>query len=252
MAKNINSAYRIKEILDTVRNNADKTPAHEVWSGVFGLSETNPQKKNFSISRCLADLHDEVEFVRSEMLKAGYTANLYEPALNKCNSIFAVQLIPGQWAQPKQQITPEISTILGFCSEILPNEEDLIDTTNLEELSTMANELRELLSKSTLPPYTINVLEKHLVKIEEALSTYKIVGAKSLETVVQSAYGEIIANKEVFEDAKDSEELGKLSVIWQKTKTTLDGVTSANKRISGVQGMAEKGQNLLELIGSII
>ena len=248
MAKNINSAYRIKEILDSVKTKADKLPAHEVWSEIFGLIETDQHKKNFSISRCLADLHDEVEHVRSEMLKAGYTSNLYNPTLNKCNSIFAVQLIPGQWAQPKQQITPEISTVLGFCSEILPNEEDLVDPTSLEELSKMAADLRELLTESTLPPYTKNIIDKHLSKIEDAISSYSVVGAKALEEVMQSAYGEVISNEEIFKEAKGSKELSKLSSIWQKTKSVLDGVVSANKHIGGVQGMAEKGQSLIEFI----
>ncbi len=248
MAKNINSAYRIKEILDSVKTKPDNIPAHEVWSETFGLIETDQHKKNFSISRCLADLHDEVEHVRGEMLKAGYTSNLYEPTLNKCNSIFAVQLIPGQWAQPKQQITPEISTVLGFCSEILPDEEELVDPASLEELSKMAADLRELLIESTLPPYTKNIIEKHLSKIEEAISSYRVVGAKALEEVMQSAYGEVISNEEIFKEAKGSKELSKLSNIWQKTKSVLDGVVSVNKRLGGVQGMAEKGQSLIEFI----
>ncbi|EKT4488261.1 MULTISPECIES: hypothetical protein [Shewanella] len=248
MAKNINSAYRIKSILDKVKGKADKTPAHEVWSEVFGLNESDQHKRNFAISRCLADLHDEVEVIRGEMLKAGYTSSLYEPSLNKCNATFAVQLIPGHWAQSKQQITPEVLTVLGFCSEILPNEEELIDQSSLDELRKMAVELREALRGSTLPPYTQNIIEKHLSKIEEAISSYKAVGAKALEEVVQSAYGEVILNEGVFKEAKGSEELNKLSSIWQKTKNLLDGVVSANKRIAGVQGMAEKGQSLLEFI----
>jgi len=248
MAKNINSAYRIKEILDSVKTKADQLPAHEVWSEMFGVIETDSHKKNFSISRCLADLHDEVEHVRSEMLKAGYTSSLYEPTLNKCNSIFAVQLISGQWVQPKRQITPEISSVLGFCSEILPNEEDLVDQASLKELSKMAADLRLLLKESTLPEHTKNIIGKHLSKVEEAISSYSIVGTKALEEVMQSAYGEVISNEEIFKEAKGSKELSKLSAIWQKTKNIMDGVVSANKRISGTQGMAEKGLNLIEFI----
>ncbi|MDF1764050.1 MAG: hypothetical protein P1U57_11625 [Oleibacter sp.] len=248
MAQNINSAYRIKMILDKTKAKADKIPAHEVWSEVFDLSESDLHKRNFAISRCLADLHDEVELVRSEMLKAGYSPNLYEPTLNKCNATFAVQLIPGQWAQPKQQITSEVSTVLGFCSEILPNEEELVDEASLKELRKMAVELRELLKHSTLPPYTNHIIEKHVSKIEEAISSYRAVGIKALEEVMQSAYGEVISNEGVFKEAKGSTELSKLSNMWQKTKSVLDGVASVNKRIGGVQGMAEKGASLLEFI----
>jgi len=211
MAQNINSAFRIRQILNIVKSKPDKTPTHEVWAEIFSIEETDINKKNFRISRCLADLHDEIEFVRNEMIKIGFTQNLYEPSLNKCNSLIAVQLLAGQWASPKQQITPEVIIALGFCSEILPNEEELIDQTSLDELSKMAVNLREMLKESTLPAYTIIIIEKHLSKIEEAISSYKAVGAKALEDVMQSAYGEVIASEGVFNEAGNSKELAMLS-----------------------------------------
>lgn len=248
MPKNINSAYRIREILALVSKNQDKTAVHEVWATAFGIEEKDQNKKNFAISRCLADLHEEVELVRAEMSKIGYSQNLYNSSLNKCNSIFAVQLVMGQWQQIKQQLTPEVILALGFCSDILPNEEDLINQENLDDLKAMAQELRKCLEKSTLPKYTITIIEKHLNKIEEAISTYKIIGAKALEDALQSAYGEVIANEVVFEEAKGTEELGRLSKIWQKTKIVVDGVVDTNKRLGAVQGMAEKGQKVIEFL----
>lgn len=251
MPKNINSAYRIKEILDTVSKVSDKKPMHEVWAEVFSINEKDQHKKNFSISRCLADLHDEVELVRSEMLKLGYSEFLYNSSLNKCNTIFAVQSVMGSWRELKQHLTPEVPVSLGFCSEILPNEEGLIDEASLEDIKKMASELREFLINSTLPPRTKNIIEKHLNKIEEAISVYKAVGAKVFEDVLQSAYGEVIANETVFEEAKGSEEFSRLSQLWQKTKSVLDGVACVNERLGSMQGMAEKGQKVIEFLENL-
>ena len=248
MPKNINSAYRIREILNKVKSKQDKTPAHEVWAEVFSIEESDQNRKNVSISRCLADLHDEVELVRSEMLNLGFSENLYNSSLIKCNAVFAVQAIMGQWQGLKQQITPEVPVALGFCSEILPNEEELIDEASLDELKKMATDLRSCLAKSTLPPYTKNIIEKHLNKIDDAILKYKVVGAKALNEVMQSAYGEVIASELVFVEARESEEMGKLSAMWQKTKSVLDGVVDTNKRIGAMQGMAEKGQKVIEFL----
>lgn len=248
MPKNINSAYRLKEILNSIAKTPDKTPVHEVWAGAFSVKETDQHKRNFSISRCLADLHDEVELVRGEMNKLGYSDYLYNSSLNKCNAIFGVSSLMGSWGQMKSQLAPEVLVALGFCSEILPNEEELIDNKNLEELAKMASELRECLKSSDLPSYTKNVIEKHINKIEEAISKYKAVGAKALAEVMQAAYGDVIANESVFNEAKGSEEIRKLSRIWQKTKAVLDGVVDANKRLGAMQGMSEKGQKILEFI----
>ena len=218
MAKNINSAYRIKLILETARPKNAKLVAHDVWADIFSVVESDQHKKYFNISRCLTDLHDEVELVRSEMIKLGYSDNLFSPSLNKCNSIFSIPLITGHWQAIQQQITPEISIALGFCLEILPNEEELLDQKELDELSKLAKELREALKESSLPQHTKRIIEKHLSKIEDAMSSYKVVGAKALEDVMHSAYGEVIANEVVFQEAKGSEELRKLSLLWQKTR----------------------------------
>ena len=251
MPKNINSAYRIREILNIAKTKQDKSLAHEVWADIFQIDEQDQHKKNVAISRCLADLHDEVEFVRSEMTKLGFTENLYSSSLNKCNAVFAVQSLMGTWQAPKQQITPDVPVALGFCSEILPNEEDLIDEDSLDELKKMASDLRECLVSSELPIYTKQIIEKHLRKIEEAITKYKAVGAKALEEVMQSAYGEVIASEGIFEEARGSKELSKLSAMWQKTKSVLDGVASTNKRLGGIQGMAEKGQKVIEFLENI-
>lgn len=248
MAKNINSAFRIREILNSVKEKAITKITHDVWGEAFNISEKNIQKKVFTVSRCLADLHDEVELVRNDMLTLGYTSNLYEPSLNKCNGIFSVQSIMGKWQPLKLQITPDIIIALGFCSEIIPNEEDLIEQASLDELSGLAGDLRETLKDSVLPPYTKSIIEKHLSKIEGAISSYRAVGAKALEDVMQSAYGEIVANETVLQKEKGSEELSKLSKLWQKTKEVLDGAVSINKRIGAVQGMTKKGQKLIEFL----
>ena len=248
MAEHINSAYRVKDIINSVKNNPDKSPAYDVWSKVFSIEEQNQERKIFKISRCLGDLHDEVELIRSEMIKLGYSQNLYSPSLNKCNAFFSVSGITGQWGTLKRQMTEEINVALGFCSEILPNEEDLVDQGSLDELKKMATDLRNILEESTLPPYTKHIIEKHLSKIEEAISSYKVVGAKVLDDVMQSAYGVVISNEAIFAESKDSHALSKLKAIWQKTQNILDGVVSANRRISGVQGMTEKGQEAVNFL----
>lgn len=251
MARNINSAYRILEIVNQLRSAADKTITKEVWSDIFKITEKDQNKKSVVISRCLADLHDEVEYISSEMESYEFTSNLYIPSLNKCKTAFAIKFLETQWSQPKQQLSNEVPIVLGFLSEILPNEELLIEQSSLEELTKLAEDLRKTLKKSTLPSYAKSIIEKHLFKIEDALISYKSIGAKAFQEVMKSAYGEVIANEEIFIQAKGSKELGKLSMLWQKTKNVIDGVVSSNDRIEGVKGMAEKGIKLLEFIDKL-
>lgn len=251
MPVNINSAYRIRELLNAVNEAKNTDKISDVWANIFEINEKDQHKRNALIARILADLHDEVEIVRSEMQRLDYSLNLYSPSLDKCNNIFAVHTIMGQWNQIKQHISPEVTIALGFCSEIMPDEEKDIDLTDLQELKELAAELRSNLEESKLPPYIRSVIEKHLIKLEESLAAYTAVGVKAFEEAMQSAYGEVIANEVIFEEAKGSKELTMLSNLWKQTKSVIDGVTTVNKGIGSAQGLAEKGQQFIEYIQNL-
>ncbi|MCP5415210.1 MAG: hypothetical protein H6961_11460 [Chromatiaceae bacterium] len=251
MPTNINAAFRIREILESVVGNPDNEQVLKVWAKLFEIQEPNQHRRGVAVSRVLADLHDEVELVRSEMNRLGYSPGLYDGALDKCNRVFAGHAIMGQWNSLKQHITADVRIALGFCSEILPNEENQIDLSDLQDLRALAAELRAQLEKSELSARAKAVVEKHLAKIEEALASYAAVGVKGLEEAMQSAYGEVITNEAVFEEAKGSTELGMLSKLWKKTKTVIDGVTTINKGLGSAQGIAEKGRQLIEYIQNL-
>ena len=248
MSVNINSAYRIRNVLEGVKSNPDTVKVFDVWSELFDIDEDDVNLRNFSISTHLSELHSEVENIKREMGKLDFSSNLYLPSLSKCNSVFAVHVVMNNWNAVNKNITDEVMTVLGFCQEILPDEEELIDQEDLEQLKSMAQDLRETLEKSKLPDRALAIIRKHLEKIEAAISSYQAVGAKAFEETIKSAYGEVIANGDIFEEAKNSKELGKLAAIWQRTKSALDGVVSANKRLSGMQGVIEKGQKLIDIV----
>jgi len=250
MAKNINSAFRVREILKLVNSQNDKLKVNEVWSSIFGLEEKNPAKINSILSRLLADLHDEVESTREEMMSLGFSVELFSPGLDKCNQVFSSHLLMSAWPSVKQQLNPEVINVLGFCSEILPNEEDLVDIKQLEELKGLAQELRESLIDSTLPSHVLRTIKKHLVKIEDALVSYKVSGIRDFGEALQVACGEVVTNEELHHpDVINSEEISLLKKTWSKSKEIMDGVVSSEKRISGVIRVVEKGQGLIEYIG---
>jgi hypothetical protein len=78
-----------------------------------------------------------------------------------------------------------------------------------------------------------------------------VVGVKAFEEAMQSAYGEVISNEAIFEEAKGSEELTMLSKLWKQTKSVIDGVTTVNKGVGSAQGLAEKGQQFIEYIQNL-
>jgi len=251
MSNNINAAYRVRELLIQVRGQPNKNVG-EIWADLFKISETNQNKRNFEVSRCLNQLHEEIELIREQMLETKYSDSLYSPLLDKVNSIVAIQNIPGTWDSYKTQITPDLILCLGFCLEILDSEEDKISDKQIKEILDLLKPLEDSLGESNLPTYTAKIIRKHIEKIKEAIHSYPIVGAKALNEVVQSAYGEVVDNLAVFEESKETEEIKTISKVWKKVKEVSDAASRVEKGVSSAYKIAEKANKALEIFQGFI
>lgn len=247
MSKNKNSASRIKQLLEKAKAIPNKGVS-EVWKEIFKIETDNNNKLYFEVSRCLNLLHDEIEFMRTEMASTEYSAYLYDPFLNKINQIIGVHTITSSWDGYQKQITPEIILCLGFCSEILPPDEKEIPEEQIEEITNLVQSLESSITDSELPAYTKRIINKHITNIREAIESYTVVGAKAFNEVVQAAYGEVIDNASIFEESKASKEITSLATIWQKVKVVSDGAVIVEKGVSATQKLAEHTTKAIEYI----
>ena len=245
MSKCINAAYRIRELLIQVQHQPNMGVS-DLWAELFKISELDQNKRNFEISRCLNQLHDEIELVREQMLRTIYSEELFSLMLDRANNVVAVQNITGSWDSYKNQITPDLILCLGFCSEILGSEENEIPEEQIKEIFELLKPLEEHLSESNLPPYAARIIKKHVDKIKEALHSYTIIGAKALNEVVQSAYGEVVDNLDVFEKSKDTKEVKAISKVWSKIKNISDAASTVDKGVSSTYAIVDKATKLLE------
>jgi len=249
MPNKINAAYRVRELLIQVQKQPNKNVG-ELWADLFNISETNQNKRNFEVSRCLNQLHEEIELIRDQMLETQFSESLYTPLLNRANNVVAVQNIPGTWDSYKTQITPELILCLGYCSEILDSEENEISDEQIKEILDLLQPLEEKLGESSLPPYTTKIIRKHIEKIKGAIHSYPIIGAKALNEVVQSAYGEVVDNIAIFEESKETEEVKTISKVWQKVKEVSDAASTVEKGVSSAFKLVDKASKALEYFQS--
>jgi len=242
-----NSAFRIKQLLEKAKNIPNQAVA-EVWKDIFKIEAENNNKLHFEVSRCLNLLHGEVEFLREEMTSTEYSPFLYDPYLNKINQIIGIHTINSSWQSYQKQIAPEVILCLGFCSEILPADEHEIPGDQIEEITKLVQSLEASINDSVLPAYTKKIIQKHILKIREALESYTIIGAKAFNDVVQAAYGEVIDNGSIFEESKSSEEVSNLARIWNKVKAVSDDAVIVDKGVSATQNLAEHTARAIEYI----
>jgi len=115
-------------------------------------------------------MHEELERVRLLMQKKGYSPYLYEPYLDRLNNAISVDHIQANWVSVKQHFSgPEAILCLGFCYEIIDNEESDISKEDIEEINNLIKKSQSILENSQLPKAVIDILSKTINQLETAI-----------------------------------------------------------------------------------
>jgi hypothetical protein len=247
-----NSASRILSILKQAHEHEDAKKAFQVWADVFDIHENNQNKKNMEITRCLSLMHDEIELIQEEMELASYDEFQCRLLLNSVYNVLSVQSLMGQWNALKPQLTREVFLCLGYCRQILPDEEDTVDSQDVEEIYELISTLKSQLKDSSLPKFTQKMIQSHINGILKALHNYKILGASSLQSAMNSVVGELVVNEDVIMEAKDSEEFSTLVKIVKKVNSVTDTVVKAEKVLSSGAKIAGHGAKALQYLEGIM
>lgn len=249
---NTNSASRIISILRQAHEENEPKKTFEVWSDVFDINEGNQNKKNMEITRCLSLMHDEIELIQEDMQLAKLDEFQCRPLLNSIFNVLSVEALMGPWNALKPKLTREVFLCLGYCRQVLPDEEDTVDLKDVEELYELISNLESQLASSSLPAFTQKMIKNHINGILKALHNYKILGASSLQNAMNTVVGELVANEDVIIDAKDSEEINLLAKIFRKVNSVTDSVVKAEKTLSSGAKIASQGAKALQYLEGIM
>ena len=249
--KNINSASRVLSVLKQASDFTDGSKVSEVWSGIFSIQEKNQNREHMEISRCLSLMHDEIESVITELNFVDADEFQCKQLLRSIYPILSVQAIMGDWKTLKPRLTREIFLCIGYCRQILPNEENQIDPEDVEALEELIAELKLQLEESTLPKYIKKKIQNHIDGILKSLHSYRILGAESLQSAMNTVVGDIISNEEVFREARDTPEVDILGKIIKKAYSVTDSVIKTEKLLTSGAKVANYGAKALEVINGV-
>jgi hypothetical protein len=242
MAKNINSASRLHDILiQTVDSNKNAT-ALAIWSSVFQIQDDVDARKALIVSERLRWLHQELDILRSQMNNAPISEGLYSAAFNNIEQAISTLLLSTTWNNGVQYLKPEYLVALNFCSEILPDEESLIDPETLKEIRDMVQELEDMLASSNLPESLVSLIRHHIELINRALDQYPIIGATAFREAARTALGELVEARDIVKENNQAEEVNKLGSLWGKLNSTADIALKADK----LSQLASKAWTFLE------
>ena len=230
MPKNINAASRLHAVLSQATAMSANATSLAIWENIFQIQEEpNEARKAALISERLRWLHQQLDIARSQMKHANISENLYTAAFNNIEQSISTLLLPAQWNNGVQYLKPETLLALEFCSEILPDEESVIDPQTLEEIRSMVQELEKSLAVTDLPESLITLIIHHIELINRALNQYPVTGAKALREAARTAIGELIEAKDEVKANNSSEEVSKLGKVWGKLNNAADLAIKADK-----------------------
>lgn len=246
MDSKTNSAIRLNSIVRSAYNDNSNKSIVDMWKNIFDINEANKHSTEIAVIDCLNNLNDEFELFKQKMDETNFSKNLYINEITQLqNHLIVPTGINGDWQPRKQAITDVQFKILDFCSEILPNDEIQIDDEKIEELKKLLDELEDFIKNNSLPTDLNNIIKKHISKIKTALYSYNIKGADIFDEVLESAYGEVIKNQNLFRTKSNEEVKSKLAKLWSKTQTIYKTAKGIEQAAIDFNNMYNFVQNLL-------
>lgn len=237
MDSKINSVSRIHEILLNIAGASSQTSVLDVWAQTFEVNEADGIKKATLVSEKLVLLLNELQLAENEIAKS-FSEAAYSRLIVNLNNAFSPMLLSANWNSVHQYLSVDIMSSLAIFREALPNEEQSINIEELNELHARISELENFLENSSLPDRVIQLIKRHIRLIREALSNYKITGAKTLIEARRAAYGEFFEVKEVLQENYNPDEIVKLKTIWSQLNKLTDGALK-------IYGLYEIGKEAL-------
>ena len=250
MENKTNSAIRLTTIIEKAYS-SDSKSVIDVWKNVFNIDESNKHDVEMAVIECLNNLNDEFELFKQKMDETNFSESLYKNEITQLQHLLIVPTgINGDWKPRQQKITDVQFKILDFCTEILPTDEIPIHEDDIEQLKKLLDELVNFIENNSLPNDLNTIIKKHISKIKTALYSYNIKGASIFDEVLQSAYGEVIKNPDLFTDNSNQEIKNKLSKVWSKVQKVYKTAKNVEQVYIDFSNMATTIQNLLPTANS--
>lgn len=183
------------------------------------------------------------------MKDKNFSESLYEPALAQVQNAFQILNLGVGWdGNGRNALSAEVLTSIGYCREILPDEESEVKEEDLADIRSTMAELEVLVQITSLPPTLRAIVQHHIDLIHEALDKYPFVGVVALREAAWTAAGELLQAESdpVLGDGNFAErpEVAKLNGLWGKVNAVTEGASKANS-------LFELGNNVAEALSNL-
>jgi len=189
-----NPAGRLHKILSQAKKHIDNKKVEEVWADVLDI-----EKNDVIITKAVVELYSLSNEVQT-LVKMNNQLNhdLYLKSFTSINLAFFPLNLKANWSSAKGHLNDEALTRLQFCAELLSTfyKEETLSEKDLKEIIEKVELLFETIYSSSLPLVLRLSLLEEVERLRNAISMYRIKGAKGLKEAMQGTIGALIANQE--------------------------------------------------------
>ena len=226
-----NPAGRLHKILSEAKFHSDNSNIKEVWAKVLSVEEDD-----IVVTKSVVELYYLSQEIQS-LIKINNSLNheLYLSSFNRMDNAFFPLNLTNNWSHVKHHLTDEALTRLQFCAEELSRfySEETLSNEDLADIISKTEELFDSLYNSSLPESLRLALLEEVERIRNAISMYKIKGAKGLKEALQGTIGAVVANQQELKlvATTESDVMKRLGELIDKIDSFTSKALKMNKAI---------------------
>ncbi len=228
MAKHVNAAYRVFYIATALSQIRPDQPTFEALAEVFGVIHDTTIDRRLAVDKRRSLFTDQLQIIKVEMNQLDFSQELYFPHLEQLRNLMASLHSDQPWRAYFPSLSPELLLALNWCSEVLPNEEEIVEGPRIEEWIASVEQVMQKIQSSFLPIEIRAFIMNNLLTTLDALHSYKITGLKKIEDALIRTQGEASIRANVLRDAYEKVDesgqglVGEFEFILQKIGEAVD------------------------------
>ncbi|MDP9317283.1 MAG: hypothetical protein M3R24_41580 [Chloroflexota bacterium] len=249
MAPHFNSASRVLAIFEKVAKQGGGQSAEQAWVNALGITAAAGVRRPLLVAEQVGKIIDEVELVHEYMKGTLYNKDRFEPVFEKAYQALNTNNLQASWNNFQTHLSESTLLGFGFFSEMLPHEEDPIDSAELEELAQQLQELKQHVRESGLPAHVKAFLLQQIRNLLDAIRDYPITGQKVFTEAFGRLSTNIAVNRELIRQYNEEPEF---QTNWQRLGDAWGKVRNRVETVQLLYSVYQHGQALGEVIRPLL
>lgn len=246
----MNSATRLHALFTAARANRSTEASYSIWIKAFDL-QSEPQEEHEDIGMaCVAAVREEIELMRSALRDKGCPEDLYVHAVASLKSSVAPSQLAAPWNQIVDRIGSECLMMLNWAGWVLGKEEEALSQEERNKLLSDVEKMIDELESVGVPPFTKQLILRHLEAVRRALQAYKARGIEPLMKALNETTGAMATQKaHVSADVATADQaqkgvIGKAMGVLNKVAEFADRAQKVQKGLDSAVQIAHQVRNM--------